>query len=150
MVTLNWTFNSKGDHLTIFNWIKWVPYFIFNFGVTHAGLTLKQDITRCQQERYVVYLEQCWRSCQVITGRVNSRVTGAGDSSYLPLPSHSLYFTPLTSPIGWRGRYYYYRKALHYLPWCKVSRMAASKTHLLRIVCLGSSDDNIIRRKIWI
>ena len=30
LVTLNWTSNSKGDHLSIFNWINWVPYFIFN------------------------------------------------------------------------------------------------------------------------
>ena len=33
MVTLNWPINSKGDHLTIFNWINWVPYFIFNSAV---------------------------------------------------------------------------------------------------------------------
>ena len=31
MVTVNWPINSKGDHLTIFNWINWVPYFIFKF-----------------------------------------------------------------------------------------------------------------------
>ena len=30
MVTLNGQINSKGDNLTIFNWINWVPYFIFN------------------------------------------------------------------------------------------------------------------------
>ena len=34
MVPLNWTFNSKGDHLTIFNWINWVSYFIFNGVIT--------------------------------------------------------------------------------------------------------------------
>ena len=30
MVTLNWTFNSKGDHLPIFNSVKLVPYFVYN------------------------------------------------------------------------------------------------------------------------
>ena len=36
MVTLNWPTNSKGDHLTIFNWINWVLYFIFNWINVHA------------------------------------------------------------------------------------------------------------------
>ena len=31
MATLNWTFNSKGDNLNIFNWINGVPYFILDF-----------------------------------------------------------------------------------------------------------------------
>ena len=30
MVTLNWPINSKGDHLTIFNLINWISYFILN------------------------------------------------------------------------------------------------------------------------
>ena len=37
MVTLTWTFNLNDDFSTIFNWIKWVPYFIFNWRINRRG-----------------------------------------------------------------------------------------------------------------
>ena len=54
MVTLDWTFNSKCDYLTIFNWINWVPYFIFNnfeiYILTFSVWHLNQHIKMCPED----------------------------------------------------------------------------------------------------